>query len=102
MEVLGILLVAALIGGAVWYFFIRDNDESPAEQPAPTPAPQPEPPQPAPSPILEEPVDRFSVNELEKLTKAEIEKLGEENGVKLDRRKNKMGMIDDLRAKLDK
>ena len=100
MEVFGIFVAAALIGGAVWWFFIRkDDEEQPQPSPAPQPVPDPEPnPVPGDRPVLEDPAVSFEVNDLEKLTKAEIEGLGQKHGISISRGKSKMKMIDELRV----
>jgi hypothetical protein len=63
-------------------------------------------PQPAPSPEPEEvPTDwneDGTIDELESMTKAQLEQLGRDHGVELDRRKNKATLIEELREILPK
>lgn len=101
MEVLGVFLVAGLVGAAVWWFFIRKDGKESA-QPAPAPAPAPAPGGGGvdldDTPPMQQKSQSFEVADLEKLTKAEIEALGKEHGVALSRSKSKAKMIDDLRT----
>ena len=46
-------------------------------------------------------VDAFKVEDLQKLTKAKIDEFGEAKGIKLDRRKTKKAMIDDLLSAIE-
>ena len=41
------------------------------------------------------------IDEIESMTKTQIEEFGREHGIELDRRKNKTSMIEDLKAHLE-
>ena len=43
----------------------------------------------------------FKIEDLQKLTKAKIDEFGEAKGIKLDRRKTKKAMIEDLLSAID-
>ena len=45
--------------------------------------------------------DAFKIEDLQKLTKAKIDEFGEAKGIKLDRRKTKKAMIDDLLSAIE-
>ena len=45
-------------------------------------------------------VVKFSATDLESMTKLELEALGRENGIELDRRKNKADLIEELKEVL--
>ena len=45
--------------------------------------------------------DMFKIEELQKLTKAKIDEFGEAKGIKLDRRKTKKAMIEDLLSAIE-
>ena len=45
--------------------------------------------------------DAFSVEDLQKLTKAKIDEFGEAKGIKLDRRKTKKAMIEDFKSAIE-
>ena len=65
-----------------------------------TPTPQPVVEKPAPpAPVVEE-VKGVSKQELMKLNKVELEELGREHGIELDRRKNKADLIEELKEVL--
>jgi hypothetical protein len=97
MEVLLALLVLA---GLAWWFVFHNRKDSKSDNTVSEDNNNDTPVEdvPAESPK----VDQFSVSELDKLTKVEIEKLGKNHGVELNRRKNKMGMIDELRSSMKK
>lgn len=102
MEVLGVFAIAAVIGGLFWFFVVRDKDDKSADQPpaddTPTqPVPTPGPIQDPLEPGLRPPSADFSVENLEKLTKVELEELGKQHGVRLKRGQNKSAMISTLR-----
>lgn len=70
-------------------------------------------PQPAPEPVVEEVVvdqddtirdlnEDGVVDDLESMTKKELEDLGREHGIELDRRKNKKTLVENLRGYLSK
>lgn len=58
--------------------------------PEPTPAP---PPPPAPEPLVED----GGFDELEAMTKVQLEELGREHGVELDRRLSKATLVEQMR-----
>lgn len=73
-------------------------------QPAPKPAPKP-----APEPTVQVSDDTIRdlnedgvIDDLESLTKKELEDLGREHGVELDRRKNKKSLVESVRGILSK
>tara|TARA_B100000927_G_C16469548_1_gene471006 strand:+ start:1391 stop:1717 length:327 start_codon:yes stop_codon:yes gene_type:complete len=45
--------------------------------------------------------DAFKIEDLQKLTKAKIDEFGEAKGIKLDRRKTKKAMIEDLLSAIE-
>jgi len=75
-----------------------------------TPAPAPTPPPPPPAPdttghgpaMMEDDVDEeTSFWDLENMTKRELEELGREHGVELDRRLNKSTLVEQMREILN-
>lgn len=100
MEVLGVFLFAAVIGGLFWFFVVRDKDDEPAkgDGAGKTPGFSQEPNEisPEPGPRIQDSPD-FSTENLEKLTKVELEELGKQHGVRLKRGQNKSAMISTLR-----
>ena len=64
------------------------------EKPVMKKSPRPEtPPMPKPVPLTEAPANNTS---MEDMTKLQLEALGRQHGIELDRRKNKSDLIDEL------
>ena len=59
--------------------------------------PEPQMLKEAPTNFEEAKVELMTENNLESMTKAELEALGRENGIELDRRKNKAALIEELK-----
>jgi len=96
------IIVVVVLGGAFWYFNAeKDNTASVGEtEVKPEPVAKVEP-KPAPAPKAE--VKKLPTkSKLTAMKKAELEELGREFGVELDKRKTKDNMIADLQKEVKK
>jgi len=93
------IIVVVVLGGAFWYFNAEKDNSGEAEvkaepvakvEPKPTPAPKAE--------VKKLPTK----SKLSAMKKAELEELGREFGVELDKRKTKDNMIADLQKEVKK
>ena len=96
------IVVVVVLGGAFWYFNAeKDNTVGGGESGVkPEPVAKVEP-KPAPAPKAE--VKKLPTkSKLTAMKKAELEELGREFGVELDKRKTKDNMIADLQKEVKK
>ena len=93
-----LLIVVAVIGGGFWYF----NAESDSDVSTPAPKPAPAPKAEVKTEVKVEAKKLPTKSKLSAMKKAELEELGREFGVELDKRKTKDNMIADLQKEAKK
>ena len=81
MELVMYLVAAISVGLLVWWFVMDDNPPVKADKTV--------------KEVVEESV-LPAAEQLKKMNKAQIEEIGRQNGIELDRRKTKSNMITDL------
>lgn len=99
---IGIIVGVAVIAGVYFIFFSKDDEPTQTSGPGLV---EPVKPPKTPNPQLAKAVAKAASKpklpkkaDLEKMTKSNLEELGREYGVELDRRKTKVSMIADLKS----
>ena len=99
MDPIALVVIGVVVAGVAWWMLSSKDDtpEAPPAKPKPTPPKTPgKLRSKAPAKTLP------SESALNNLTKANLEDLGREHGLELDKRKTKANMIADLKAGVKK